>query len=87
MISGSGSQHIRRTRALRRTIAGSGAIVVALVGSVVPAENWPHWRGAGRNGVTREQSGFVAGEWRLRELWSANVGRGCSSLLLAGGRA
>jgi outer membrane protein assembly factor BamB len=46
---------------------------------------WPQWRGPGHNGVSPESSGWPKG-WPPKRLWSANVGRGCSSPILSGGR-
>lgn len=50
-------------------------------------EDWPHWRGARRNGIVGEPSGFEGGAWPLdKPAWTARVGVGCSSPLVSRGR-
>jgi outer membrane protein assembly factor BamB len=51
------------------------------------AEDWPHWRGIGRNDVSSESSGYRDGEW-ITEVpaWSAECGIGASSPIVADGR-
>lgn len=52
------------------------------------ADDWPHWRGATRDGTTKESSGFADGKWlEGKPLWSANVGAGGSSPIVAGDTA
>ncbi|KPK45415.1 MAG: hypothetical protein AMK72_11090, partial [Planctomycetes bacterium SM23_25] len=48
-------------------------------------EDWPQWRGVNRDDVSPESSGYPGG-WPPKRLWSRNVGRGCTSPILAGGR-
>jgi outer membrane protein assembly factor BamB len=49
--------------------------------------DWPHWRGPGRNGHSPESSGWKGGRWLPgRETWSAHVGVGCTSPVVAGGK-
>ena len=44
-------------------------------------DDWPHWRGADRNGICAEQS--EAGKWPPGDpAWTANVGEGASSPLI-----
>ena len=53
--------------------------------SVAGAEDWPHWRGPNRNGVTAEPSGWTNGRWigpGGGASWKANVGEGASSPLV-----
>ncbi len=51
------------------------------------AEDWPHWRGAQRSGIVREDSGWKAGKWPVgAALWGKNVGKGGTSPLVVGGR-
>lgn len=55
--------------------------------SAVRAEDWAHWHGPHRSGVTSESSGWEAGAWPLNDpAWSAGVGEGSSSPIIAGGR-
>ncbi len=49
------------------------------------AEGWPQWRGPRHNGVTGESSNWPVG-WPPKRLWSANVGTGCTSPIIAEGR-
>ena len=51
----------------------------------VLAEDWPQWRGPSRTGVTSESSGFPAG-WPPKRLWTANLGVGATSPVIADGR-
>jgi outer membrane protein assembly factor BamB len=55
------------------------------------ADDWPHWRGATRNGLTRETSGWDEGLWNMpagpRKVWEVNCGQGSSSPVVAGERA
>lgn len=49
------------------------------------AEDWPHWRGKSRDGVTSEESGFDGGRWLSeRPLWSGKFGAGGSSPIVVG---
>lgn len=47
---------------------------------------YPHWRGATRDGIVAEESGFQPGaKWPARELWKAEAGVGSTSPIVAGG--
>lgn len=67
-------------------------VVFAVLGAVlfVPmmfAEDWPHWRGAGRNDVILEPSGWTGKTWPLGgEVWRKSVGLGCSSPVVVKGK-
>lgn len=51
----------------------------------VSAGDWPHWRGADRNDIVSEASGFSGGKWPLgAPAWKVNVGIGCSSPIVVG---
>src|SRR3712207_5374345 len=51
------------------------------------ADDWPHWRGPSRNGLSPESSGFDKGRWFGGEpAWRVNVGKGSSSPLVVGDR-
>ena len=51
------------------------------------AADWPHWRGAARDGTTTESSRFDDGAWPPGEpAWTAQVGEGGSSPIVADGR-
>jgi len=49
------------------------------------ADDWPQWLGPDHNAVTPESSGYPSG-WPPKRLWNKNVGKGCTSPILAGGR-
>ena len=57
-----------------------------LVAFSAMSADWSHWRGASRDGVSTESSGWDKG-LRLpnRELWSAQFGDGASAPLVVGG--
>src|SRR5262245_51492516 len=49
------------------------------------ADDWPHWRGPTRDGISPEESGFNAGRWFIdKPVWRTNVGKGSSSPLIVG---
>src|ERR1043165_1746647 len=51
------------------------------------ATDWPQWRGPRRDGISTES--ITVGDWTKTPpapLWSGNVGTGCSSVVVAGGR-
>jgi outer membrane protein assembly factor BamB len=49
------------------------------------ASDWPQWRGPNREDISPERSGWPGG-WPPKRLWDRNVGAGCTSPILAGGR-
>lgn len=64
------------------------AIVLSLItaGTAV-TDDWPHWRGPTRNGLTTEKSGFRDGKWLAEKpAWSAKVGAGASSPIVVDDR-
>ena len=46
------------------------------------ADDWPQWRGPAHTDVSREKSG----RWPPQRRWSRNVGWGCTSPIMAGGK-
>ncbi len=68
-----------------RLAAAVGLAAAALAAAPAGAADWPQWRGPGRDGVSPERSGWPEG-WPPRRLWRRNVGRGCGSPILAGGK-
>ncbi|MCA9161490.1 MAG: PQQ-binding-like beta-propeller repeat protein [Planctomycetales bacterium] len=51
------------------------------------ADDWQHWRGPNRNGITSETSGWRNGTWLSAEpRWRARVGEGSTSPLVVGDR-
>jgi outer membrane protein assembly factor BamB len=62
-------------------------VIGVLLAAAARAEDWDHWRGAGRNGIVAETSGWGSPGWPLKEpLWTRNVGQGGTSPLVIGGR-
>ncbi len=55
---------------------------VYLVTGPIHGEDWPHWRGAGRNDIVGESSGWKDGKWPLSESWRVEVPEGASSPLV-----
>ncbi len=64
----------------------SAVLLIPLLSLPIAADDWPHWRGAHRDGTTTESSGWEEGAWPPDELWSAKVGQGSSSVLVVGDR-
>ncbi len=58
--------------------------LVVLLSVPANSENWDHWRGPTRNGVSSEPSGWDGKTWIKDELWRASVGEGSSSPLIVG---
>lgn len=49
------------------------------------ADDWPHWRGPTRNGLTTEVSGWTKERWLADQpAWTATVGAGASSPIVVG---
>ena len=84
---GRGPSVLWRTFNMRISNLSWSALFVLILVSMAPAEEWPHWRGAQRSGIVREDSGWKAGKWPVAAaLWGKNVGKGGTSTLVAGGR-
>ena len=52
--------------------------------TIASADDWPHWRGALRNDVSAEESGWDGGSWAVQPVWQTRVGEGSSSPLVVG---
>lgn len=60
---------------------------IATLGPVAHAEDWPHWRGPQRNGISAEKDWLD--KWPANgpaKAWKAQVGLGFSSFVIAQGR-
>jgi outer membrane protein assembly factor BamB len=58
-----------------------------LLSTPLAAEDWPHWRGARRNDIVAESSGWTAKGWFAnRPSWKHNVGEGTTSPIIVGER-
>jgi len=75
----------RRSRCPAACAAWLGGLLAALCTPCCRAADWPQWRGADHNGLTSEQSGWPAG-WPPKKLWGGNVGKGCTSPIIVGGK-
>jgi hypothetical protein len=67
---------------------GRGAATIAavlLAAAAATAEDWHQWRGPDRTGVTSEPSRWPTG-WPAKKSWTANVGRGGTSPIIAEGK-
>lgn len=73
--------------ALRIVLAGISGVF--WLRAAAAADDWPHWRGAERDGRAAGNSGWRRDrEWPAKEpLWRVNVGAGASSPVVAEGRA
>ena len=60
-------------------------VTATVLCGTAPAADWPQWRGGDGAGITSEQSGWPRG-WPPKKLWTRNVGKGCTSPILARGR-
>ncbi|MGB0582764.1 MAG: PQQ-binding-like beta-propeller repeat protein, partial [Limisphaerales bacterium] len=58
-------------------------LLLTLVAVPAMAEDWPHWRGPDRNGISREKDWDAS---KMRRVWQANVGTGFSTVSVADGR-
>ena len=55
-----------------------------MLSGALAAADWPHWRGAGRDGHTSEDSGWASGAWSsMPAVWSAEVGLGSTSPIVS----
>ncbi len=57
----------------------------AAVGTVA-ADDWPIYRGPAHNGISAETGWFTPGA-SVKVLWTANIGKSCSSITVVGNRA
>jgi outer membrane protein assembly factor BamB len=78
-------------RALLTALAGCVVILAAMAAaaqsdSADPANtDWSQWGGGHRNGSMADPSGYD-GAWSPEKLWSKNVGKGCTSPIIADGK-
>lgn len=65
----------------------AGALSFLLTVSSLPAVDWPHWLGPNANNVAPAGAGFNPDLSQWTTAWSADVGLGYSSVIVAGGLA
>jgi outer membrane protein assembly factor BamB len=70
---------------MRRPLTGRLTATLVFLPALAGGADWPQWRGPEQNGVSAETSNWPAG-WPPKRLWSADVGAGCTSPILAQGR-
>ena len=70
---------------MRMSISLRLAVPALIAAAATSAEDWPQWRGPAGSGVSNESSGWPEG-WPPTRLWSRNVGKGCTSPIIAGGQ-
>ena len=62
-------------------------LILIAVGTAVRAEDWPHFRGPDRTGISREESGWTGANWLpATPLWTKRLGHGATSPLVIGDR-
>jgi outer membrane protein assembly factor BamB len=74
---------------LRRQFWAGAGLAALLASGVLAArgEDWTHWRGASRNGITGEASLWQGAKWiEPRPAWTKVVGLGSTSPLVVDGR-
>ena len=63
------------------------ALIIALAGSALRAEDWPQWRGVNRDGVWHEAEALIGEKGGgMPVLWRVAAGPGWSSPIIADGR-
>jgi len=70
------------------TIRHTLCLVLLAAAPLAPAADWPNWRGPTHDGISTE-TGWTT-QWPAggpKQLWKAQVGLGCSSVNVSGGRA
>ncbi|MFN3148528.1 PQQ-binding-like beta-propeller repeat protein [Bremerella sp.] len=71
-----------KTQAIKRTILG--LIIAISLSAAISAQDWPHWRGPNRDDHVSIESGWNGKQWPLKEAWSASVGEGSTTPIVAG---
>ena len=69
--------------------ARAGFLLLLLLGIPavsLDAGDWSHWRGANRNDVVSEPSGWSGGQWPGAVRWKKNIGIGCASPIIVDGK-
>lgn len=64
-------------------VLGLAVLAGIVAAEVALGEDWPQWRGQNRNDITSESSGWPD-SWPPKQLWSKNVGQGCTSPIIVG---
>jgi outer membrane protein assembly factor BamB len=71
----------------RRELVLLGCVMfAATLSRTAKGDDWDHWRGPTRGGVSAEPSGWDGKNWLKGELWRVSVGEGSSSPIVVGNR-
>lgn len=68
------------------TLAWLATMFLGVAVPLAAAGDWPHWRGPERDDHTTESSGWEEKRWPPKPAWTAQVGDGSSSPVVAKGR-
>lgn len=83
-----GGTDVRRITRLRQRSRQSAAIILfaATAAQTILAQDWPQWRGPGRDGAVASFAAPPAWPDQLKLKWKVKVGTGHSSPVVSGGR-
>jgi outer membrane protein assembly factor BamB len=70
---------------LRSCLVAVGLAAVIFAAATVRAGDWPQWRGPNLTDVTDDSSGWAPGA-TPEKIWTAKVGSGCTSPIIAAGK-
>jgi outer membrane protein assembly factor BamB len=66
---------------------GRTLIFALLLAAAARADDWTHWRGPQRNGISAEKSGWGSPDWPPQDpLWTTKLGQGGTSPVISGHR-
>lgn len=71
---------------MRSVLSNCPLILSLLLSPVIPADDWPQWRGPQRDGVLTTRAAPASWPEQLKLRWKVTIGEGHSSPILAGGR-
>lgn len=75
-----------KTRKKSRFGLTAAMLICAIPLSAGRADDWPHWRGPNRNGITSEPSGWDNKSWRPIRTWHKKIGYGSTSPIVVKNR-
>ena len=65
-------------------LTGVCIVSLSILSHIAQAGDWPHWRGANRDDISSEVSGFKNGRWKPVQKWKRELGIGGSSPVVVG---